>query len=68
MAMRHTLSERDVLVAAGRAKSDLKSFQATMSDEMAIKSSSLILTSKTAPTMVRSCVRRSDSDLRNAFR
>ena len=39
-----------------------------LSDERNIKRTSEKLTAKTAPVMVRPCVRRSDADLRNAFR
>jgi hypothetical protein len=66
MAMRNTLSDRDLFVASSRAVNDVKCFDNTMSDDIKIKAGKLNLTAKTAPVTVRPP--RVERDLRNAFR
>jgi hypothetical protein len=68
MAMRNTLSDRDLFVATSRAVHDLKCFNSTMSDDVVLRNTKLAHTAKTAPTTVRSSGRRSDEELRRLFR
>lgn len=68
MAMRNTLSDRDIFVNSLRAASDLKAFDRSMSDDMTVKSTKQTLTAKTAPSTVRPIRDRlTNEELRRLF-